>query len=324
MCYIDGELVIGILARDCKKALVSNMQNVELLGSLFKKYHVVVYENDSVDGTKDILRNWAARNANVSIIMEDTDTATIPNKSNQNPFPEKSIYRIGKMVRFRYRLMNVIRERFLPDYVCFIDIDIEKFYPQTVVEAIKNAPSDWGALFANGAVYMKYSNHVQPHFMQYDSYAYIDEGVDPLKSKNWVVDKDFHLITSARMTWKMRSHQYLSCNSAFNGMGIYRWDLIKEQNYDVLQNQELEEINVSLCEHVGFNMELIRKGYKNYIARDMKVVYYYEYPKEKKGLGRWQNYYRAFYYYQGRPRLAVRTIWHYMKERCGLFPYQRL
>lgn len=317
----DAALVIGILARDCGASIEANISRVETLGRCFKDYHVVVYENDSKDSTKAVLQAWSEKNSRVLAIMEDTPVQSA-HHTEAVPYPDKSVFRIQRMANCRNRLLDEVRKRYAPDLFCFIDIDIERFSPQSVVTAIERAPDDWGALFANGAIYMQYSDHEQPHFMQYDSFAYVDEGADPLKSKAWMVDKDYHIVTSCRMTWKLRHHDYLPCLSAFNGLGIYRWELIADHDYCVLQTPELAAVNACMCEHVPFNMDIIKKGWRNYLVRDMKVVYWHETPKEKTGLGRWQNYHRACYYFQGRPRLAFKTALHLLKQRLRLFPYQ--
>ncbi len=316
----EADIVIGILARDCAQALQANIPDVEKLGSYFKDYHVIIYENDSVDDTKKLLAEWQQRNPKVLSVMEN-HMASVKSQPVEVPFPAKSVYRIQRMIDCRNRLLEEVRKLPAPDLFCLIDIDIDHFEPLSVVEAIEHAPADWGGLFANGAIYMQYSDHVQPHFMQYDSYAYVDDGVDPMKSGRWVVDEDYHIVTGSRMTWKLRKHAYLPCCSAFNGIGIYRWETIKNQSYSIMQTPELIPLHACMCEHVPFNLEVISKGYRNYIVREMKVVYWYEHPKEKTGLGRWQNHYRAFYYFQGRLRLALKTLWHLLKERWGWSPY---
>jgi len=318
----DTDIVIGILARDCARALQGNIPAVEELGSYFKEYHIVIYENDSIDETKKILTEWQQHNSKVILVMENHQACmSIPQED--NPYPDKSIYRIQRMINCRNRLLEETKKLSAPDLWCLIDIDIEHFNPRSVVEAIERAPADWGGLFANGAIYMQYSDHVQADFIQRDSYAYVDEGVDPLKSKCWGIDHNFHQVTGARMTWKLRKHPFLSCYSAFNGIGVYRWEAIKDETYHVMQTPELKAFQACFCEHVPFNLSVIQKGYRNYIVRDMKVIYWFESPKEKTGIARWQNYYRAFYYFQGRPRRLLKTVCHIVKERLKLFPYQR-
>ena len=317
----DADIVIGILARDCAQALQGNIPAVEELGSYFKNYHIVIYENDSIDETKKILIEWRQHNPKVILVMENHQArVSIPQED--NPYPDKSIYRIQRMINCRNRLLEETRKLPAPDLWCLIDIDIEYFNPRSVVDAIERAPADWGGLFANGAIYMQYSDHVQPDFIQRDSYAYVDEGVDPLKSKCWGIDHNYHQITGARMTWKLRKHPFLSCYSAFNGIGVYKWEAIKDETYRIMQTPELKAVHASFCEHVPFNLGVIQKGYRNYIAREMKVIYWLEYPKEKTGLSNWQNYHRAIYYYQGRPLRLMKTIFHMLKERLNLFPYQ--
>lgn len=137
-------LVIGVLARDCVFRLKNNIPLVEELGSMFRDYYVVVYENDSVDGTKECVQQWAKENAHVIAISEQLHQVTIPPKSQQNVKPTKSLWRIQKMAGFRNRILEEVHQRFSPDFFCFIDIDIASFIPSSVVEAIEKAPTDWG------------------------------------------------------------------------------------------------------------------------------------------------------------------------------------
>lgn len=137
-------LVIGVLARDCVFRLKNNIPLVEELGSMFRDYYVVVYENDSVDGTKECVQQWAKENAHVIAISEQLHQVTIPPKSQQNVKPTKSLWRIQKMAGFRNRILEEVHQSFSPDFFCFIDIDIASFIPSSVVEAIEKAPTDWG------------------------------------------------------------------------------------------------------------------------------------------------------------------------------------
>jgi hypothetical protein len=59
--------------------------------------------------------------------------------------------------------------------------------------------------------------------------------------------------------------------SAFGGVGVYNSQAIKGLRYKTVSNplNPLEAI----CEHIPFNREIIRRGFKNYIARDFRVVY---------------------------------------------------
>ncbi len=267
-------IVFGILARDCKDSLQSNMARVEEIGQVFKDYHVVVYENDSKDGTTEMLKEWTVQNNHVVAICETTNQTTIPHKSEELPYPDKSVYRIEKMVRFRNRVLDEVRSRFEPDLFCFIDIDVESFSSKDVIDAIRQVPDDWGALFASGhSIFRKPDGTEKVSRYQYDSYAFVPDDVDPMKTGEWVIDFIFHEVTAWYLNSLLRSCDYLSCRSAFNGIGIYRWEAIRDLKFCIMQTPELKEVSACFCEHVPFNGEIKKKGYKLYATRKIEVTY---------------------------------------------------
>lgn len=270
----DMKLVIGLLARDCKESLLRNMPRVETVGAAFGDYHVVVYENDSRDGTTEALQQWALRNPHVTAICETTHQDTIPKKTTRSPFPLKSVHRIERMARFRNRVLDEVRARFMPDIFCFIDIDVESFNPQDVIDAIVHAPADWGALFASGRIaYTESDGSDTLYPLQYDTFAYMPEGVDAMTTGDWIVNRHFHRVTARLFGAAVQQTPYLRCSSAFNGIGIYKWEAIKGLTYRIEQTEELKTVNVSFCEHIPFNADIVRKGYDLYVVRSMEVIY---------------------------------------------------
>ena len=62
---LDKGLILSILARDVAHAIPSLIANAESLAPFFNgRLSVVVFENDSVDGTRDLVRSWAASTRN--------------------------------------------------------------------------------------------------------------------------------------------------------------------------------------------------------------------------------------------------------------------
>lgn len=272
----DSVIVIGILARDCVRSLRSNIEKVEKLGKMFGDYHVVILENDSKDGTDEEIKDWSEKNPKVTYINERIE---LPQSITtlECPYPEKGVHRIEKMARLRNRVLDELEKRFQPDVFCFIDIDIQDFFPSSIVQAIENAPKDWGGLFGNGIVFWDSSEgkkYVSP--FQYDSFAYVAQGDDYTLRGDYVVTPEFHPQVAYQMTLGLRTYEYLPCESAFNGIGVYRYDAIAGARYSILQNDALKAINSSLCEHIGFNKKVREKGYGIYIAREMKVIYHHK------------------------------------------------
>lgn len=316
-------VAIALLARDCGETLEKNISMVETIGGLFRSYKVIIYENDSKDNTKEILSRWAEKNHDVTAIMENSDTVTIPEESRYNPYPAKSKYRIEKMARFRNRLMEEV-EKINPDVCIFMDIDLCWIDPLIISMAIDNAPKNWGGLFGNGKVICKYSDCITERPFLYDSYAYVDKGVDPYKVGKWLYDKDFHHVTGGRMYINVKNTGYYPCTSAFNNIGIYKWEAIRGLRYEVVQTPELESVNVALCEHVPFNLSVEKRGYGNYIVEQMVV--YSEYREERdytKWHNRWKKQHVALHYFIKHRGQYIKMQYHRILHMLGLPPYTR-
>lgn len=288
---LEGTVVIGILARDCADSLCRNIPRVEELGSLFDDYNVLVYENDSKDGTTERLQKWATENDHVTAVCETTQQTTIPCKSAHCPYPSKSVTRIAKMAGFRNRLLDEIKSRYTPDYFVFIDIDIENFDPTSIVAAMHEAPKGWGGLFASGHVYFAESGgHEKASPFQYDTYAFMQEGVNYRETRGWIVSSNFHNITAYVADENLSKVAYLPCSSAFNGIGVYRGEAIEGLRYSVEQTEELRSVGACFCEHVPFNACVREKGFGLYVCRDMEVVYYHKRETAIRAFTRWYQW----------------------------------
>lgn len=274
---MEQTIVIGLLARDCAEALQRNISRVEELGSCFRDYHVVAYENDSRDGTADLLRTWQQRNPHILAICETSPAISTPAAAPKCRYPQKSIARIERMARLRNRVLDEVRQRFSPDLFCFIDIDIAGFSPATIADAVCNAPDDWGGLFANGRLMLRNDNgDCLPAPFQYDAYAYVPIGTNPMQTGCWLISNRFHDTTAWTFNNDLLAHRFLPCRSAFNGIGIYRWSAISHLRYRTQQTPELAPLGVSFCEHVPFHGDVISQNYGLYVVRDMEVTYGYK------------------------------------------------
>lgn len=255
-------IVIAALARDCASALENNIPRIEKLRTCFADSYVVIVENDSKDGTKEILENWKRQSKNIFVISQDFHTITIPAKRG-NIKSGTSCFRIEKMAKYRNIYMEFIDSLDVPiDYVLMIDVDIENFSVNGIVESIENAPDDWGGLFAYGT---SKSKIFVPRY--YDGYAFLEYGNNCFKLEPKHVTFARRYVT-AQMCFK----SYLRCNSAFSGVGVYKYKLIRGKRYYCQPNLCKNSIE-SLCEHVPFNLSLINSLHNNYVSRRMRVHY---------------------------------------------------
>lgn len=262
---INKSILIAVLARDCNQSIIRNIPKIERLRKEFKESHVVIIENDSKDGTKETLKRWEKESIGVEAIMNDYGIVTIPEQSKDIKNPGTSMYRISKMARYRNMYMDFARNAdFNIDYLIVIDIDINDFSVEGIVDSINNAPNNWGGLFANGTIDFY---GLKPYY--YDTYAYVD--INDKQIFNVSASKLYKMSRSINRILKKK--EYIKCISAFSGIGIYKWEVIKDLKYSSEKNTNEDSCFEAICEHIPFNKKITEQGYGNYICRDMKVKY---------------------------------------------------
>lgn len=261
---INRCLAIAILARDCANNLRDNIERIEVLRKKFRSSFVVVVENDSIDSTKDILNDWSLTSSHVYVLSENLKLDVIPNDLPLGINPSTSCKRIGRMVYCRNKYLTFIKEKKLQyDYLLVVDIDVEYFSVNGIIDGIINAPLNWGGIFANG--YLQYG-----FIRKYrDSYAYFPYGMN----KNDYSNSRYHLVKFSReLTFKMLFNKYVKVVSAFGGIAVYKRKAIEKIEYVLERDLNSDEFE-ALCEHIPFNSKIINRGYCNYISSNMYVRY---------------------------------------------------
>lgn len=252
-------VIIGLLARDCKASLSRNIPKIERFCSYFADYQVVAVENDSVDGTSELLHEWAERNPKVIVDSFEDHSQRLTDSSHK---------RIAHMVNLRNRLLEHIVTLPAPNFVVMMDIDIDDFDVEGMIDAITHAPNDWGALFANGRSMLP--NHHYQH-SQYDQYAIMtcDEDWSDMTISKFTA---YHQLQRGMALDKaVQRCDYYPVKSVFGGIGIYRYEAIKDLKYQTLMIDDARQ--KAFCEHVPFHVDIIRQGYRNYVCRSMVVNY---------------------------------------------------
>jgi hypothetical protein len=265
----DKNAVVCILARDCAKQLKNNIPRIEDLQSKFNICNIYIVENDSVDNTKNIINEWRQRNKFVHFVNCDGVFEKKDDKVDHvKYFPGASLARIKRMTRCRNIYLDAVKnDGVKPDYMIIIDVDILSFESESIVNAIKNAPDDWSAIFANGIIrdrlfFLNFNRY-------YDVYALNTSGIE--------INRNFYdvFVENSNFEKKIKKTAYYPVSSAFGGIGIYKYDSIKNLKYYPILNSKSKYIECN-SEHISINYELFKKGYGLYIARDMFVIYSYE------------------------------------------------
>lgn len=267
---IHKSIAIAALARNCETNLPDNIKRIEALRKYFDASFVFVYENDSTDSTKEVIRHWATHSENVFIKEENLEPLAkdIPHISRL--YHGVSSHRMDRMSFCRNRLLSMIKDNCEPDYVLFIDIDILFFSVEGIVKAIINAPAEWGALFANCFMTFTTSQFTKKIPIYYDTFPYIATNRDIQTIREYEISLPYRFFMSKKLYNVVQEKSYSQCASAFGGIGIYQFSYIQDCRYQILRPANWKNKDISLCEHISFNMGI--KAPK-YISQDIHVCY---------------------------------------------------
>ena len=260
----DKSIIICGIVRNAEKGLINNIPVIRCFCKYFKDYHVVIYENNSVDKTKKLLAEWMKADAtHVHCIMENVDaTATIPKVSSVSVNPFYSHKRINKMAYLRNQYMDYIASKeWTADYLMVVDMDVARLDVDGILTSF-NVSQEWDALTAFG-----YSTSPKLCRRFHDTYAlteYGDEQNPQTESK---------IKTNADKYGTLHKGMPLvRVFSAFGGLAIYRYEAVRGLRYDVYKNDD-SRVEVR-CEHYSIYKQMKDRGYdKVYINPNMSFKY---------------------------------------------------
>jgi hypothetical protein len=297
------KVIICGVVKNADKYLRSNIERAIELGQCCDKYKIVLYENNSTDGTKAILGSYADNPA-LQILSEDIEAETIKRESKIWAYTQVTgsdhPCRVEQIANARNKIINELQKEVYEDYnyVVMLDFDSRMFLIDGILDSLRLVKENQKrVIYANSEKY-------------YDYYA--------LRSTH----SEYNLFGPELMGeyfWKLMSLKPLQIDSnqstlvpvysAFNGIGVYSKDIFTSHFFDplptpatksiynkiitsqpvayakyksVIQNScpkfpggERDELfywkNNSgynkpvICEHVAFNFALIRDGCEIFI-----------------------------------------------------------
>lgn len=271
---LESSVVVCSIIRNCEKQLTRNIPKIEELRSKFKNSSVVIFENDSLDLTKSVLKNWSNNSHNIFVKYENFKVETIPKKNLNGVNRFYSYQRISKMVQYRNQYMSFLNDSEKDfDYVIIIDLDIEDFSIDGIAHSF-GLSKLWDVITANG---YSYSEILKKRY--HDTYALIEYGTEDQ-------DQNEHAIKTNRKKWSFLKPglPLIPVFSAYGGLAIYRYKAIKNKKYRIIPNSNAR-IEVK-CEHVSLHNDMQRDGFTRiYINPNMLVLY------EKFGLSKIKNFF---------------------------------
>jgi len=237
-----------------------NIPIIEKLRSSFIESHVIVFENDSIDGTKQTLEQWRKNYENVNILTNDYNQVTIPTEYSNGINKYYSYHRISRLAEFRNNYLNAMNNlKIISDFVIVLDLDISNLNLNGIAHSFGLA-DEWDVVCANG---YSYSPALRKRY--HDTYALIELGKEN-------ADQTEASIYQNHTIWSFLKPglPLIPVYSAFGGLAIYHYNVLKDKKYLILKNRD-KRVEVR-CEHFSLCQDIRNSGFTRiYINPNMTL-----------------------------------------------------
>jgi len=240
----QASLVIATLCRDVAPAFDLSKRRLESIGQMFGDYHIVIFENDSSDNSRQLLQDWATENPKVTLLdcCDDCDTCCTCRLKHKNGYDmgAVSFSRVAMMRDHRNRYMEHVAKN-LPsfDYLMVYDFDLEGALLKSGLFHTLGLDG-WNGMFANGRILLP---PLGLNHSMYDSFAFRaaddEEGSSTNLKRFWQLKKMAQKLTDP----------VIPVRSAFNGLGLYKMPEVLAHRYRLLPPPYQ-------CEHIGFHADM--------------------------------------------------------------------
>jgi hypothetical protein len=253
----NSRVVICSLARNSSKYIENSKIFFEYIGNLFSDYRIVLFENDSEDNTREILKEWALNNKRITL-LDCYDTFGVKDcKLNIKKSYEIGVLskkRIEKMVMYREQYLNYVKQNYSNyEYMMVIDFDLNGNINIDGLIDTLNLSDEWDAVFINGRTPVPGTLGLST--IAYDNIAYVDYENGEYSSEEYNISKLLYNNFRMEELINKNKDKMFRVKSAFNGIGIYKIKSIIDLSYNGETN----------CEHTNLAKSMIEKGKKIFI-----------------------------------------------------------
>mmetsp|Transcript_8662 Transcript_8662/g.9561 ORF Transcript_8662/g.9561 Transcript_8662/m.9561 type:complete len:616 (+) Transcript_8662:152-1999(+) len=128
----SGGIILNVMSRDTIESIIPLRENVEAFHRFVPNLSVVVFENDSVDGSREAFKNWSEDSTGYTVDLmecEEVFDCVFGQSHRYDSFEAKNFITsssIGKMGTFRQRMVDYIVESpEYKDYTHMIVVDLD-------------------------------------------------------------------------------------------------------------------------------------------------------------------------------------------------------
>ena len=251
-----SKIVICGLARNLEKIIINSIKKMEVIGENFYDYRIIIFENDSSDNTRNLIKEYSLENNNKIILLDcdhlGSSDCKLKNKEGYE-YGVVSQERINKMAQYREEYLKYIKNNLTDyEYVLVCDLDLEGNH---CIDGLFTslAKEDWDVIYINGR--NTYYGLFGLITVAYDSIAYVDYNHSFSEKLTFTTFWDNLMLMNYGL---LNCDEFLEVKSAFNGFGLYKLNSIKNASY----------LKGNLrCEHNNISKHIYENGGKQYINK---------------------------------------------------------
>lgn len=272
----ENSIVINVLARDIKHNIPALRVNVESLAPLFKEVALVIYENDSKDGTRDLFKEWGSETElgyTVDLMeCEGVVDCKLENEYRDDAEDYSYASAIGKMHFYRNAAITYIQgdkkyESF--SHLLVLDVDLSvPFSPLGILHTLGLKPNTVVASSGRQPWPTAFGSFTTPYdltaFREYNTestmgleywhtkFCGITEPAERWRNECHAISP-VHLAAILYNDRKLVDGDFYRVDSAFNGAVLYPINLLRQSG---AQYDNGNDNFGHRCEHVGLHYGL--------------------------------------------------------------------
>ena len=263
-------LILGVV-KDVEDSFGESQKCLVKTLKSFPKSRIIIYENNSEDGTKRVLRLFENSDPRVTCLCDHVKDSQMINLKS----------RMGKIAYARNQVLSYCKEKNLfHEYPCTVWIDMDGgIWDIASLHKTLHLDHHWDAIMANN-----HNKYYDAYALRNDEYPFGPEIDDTF----WV-----DIENGKRHGLYKEKDKLIPVWSAFSGLAIYKSEIFNKCTYEDVVTEEvvrtynmiaeeskykkdIEYINNSgynfpvICEHVSLHFQMIQKGYDDlYIYTDL-------------------------------------------------------
>jgi hypothetical protein len=244
---LNYDVIITGCARNIEQYLDTTLKKLLMIKELFKTTKIFIYENDSIDNTSNILKEW-----------EDNNIIKLISEKNV-PGPRTQRLAHGRNILYK----EAMKYKF--DYLIVIDLDyiISDLTKESIMSCF-NFKEEWAMMGGNqigtgerGAYYDIWALRTYDDWMNIDYHQCMRDG------------NTEYYCGASRLRNISPESEPIKVKSCFGGIGIYKRKYLDNCTYGSGLNSD----NYEICEHTTFNECILKNGGSIYI--NPKLITFY-------------------------------------------------